>query len=131
MTLSFATATIAAGAMFTVLWGYRRVWDDSHNHMMRNLRYGVVSIVVVLLLRSSYWDILQTVLPRENWLALRDFLGGQEFSSVFNLGLLVPCYFWLRAKWWLIPEEDRDDWRWWNAWRYPPKLTLHVKVEDE
>lgn len=129
MTLSFVTSLAATAAMSLVLVGFSRVWDDTHNHMMRNIRYGILTIIAVLILRSGYWDMLQTLLPRENWLAVRDALGGQDFSSVFNLGFLVACYFWLRAKWWLIPEDERDEWSWWNAWRYPPRLSLHVKVE--
>ena len=49
-------------------------------HMVR----GVLLISILLVMRSSYWDGAQYI-AGEKWPALRSWLGGQAFSTVFNV----------------------------------------------
>jgi len=134
MTLSLLTSIFAGGSLLLVAFSFTRIWmddgDDAAAHIMRNLRYGVMAMTAVLLARSGYWDVLQVV-SGDHWPTIHAALGGQQFSAVFNLGILIPCYFWLRIKWWLVPEDQRHLYTWLTAWRYPPTRKMKVVPEKE
>jgi len=69
--------------------------------------------------RTFYWDFLQGVLPRAGWVQVRDALGFQEISVLFNVGFIIALFYALQGARQLIPEGERRDWPWWKIWTYP------------
>ena len=128
MTVNFFTSLLVVAMMAAVFIGFARIWDSAGSPVIRNLSKGVMTVCLTLVARSSYWDVTQRVLG-DAWPAVSAALGGQQFSTVFNLGAILAAYFFLRAKWWLIPDEERSEWHWYSAWLYPPRRSLHLKVE--
>jgi hypothetical protein len=86
------------------------------SHMMR----GVMIVSCVLIARLGYWDIMPVAL-QGNWDTLRDTLGGKNFSAVFNVPLYVAAYQFLKARWYLIPDDERHMWTWYNSYRHPER----------
>jgi hypothetical protein len=82
---------------------------------------GIVIFAMTSALRSSYWDLVQYI-SGDTWPAVLAATGGQKISSVFNIGLIVSCCALLKARWYLIPEDDRHHWHWWNSWMHPSRL---------
>lgn len=79
---------------------------------------GVLLLSFMSWLRSLYWDVGQA-LAGDHWLDVREFLGGQEFSTLFNVLGVLSCWALLVARKLLIPEPDQSEWHWWNAWLHP------------
>jgi len=73
--------------------------------------------------RTFYWDVVPVVLD-EHWQALFGAMGGQEFSTLFNVLYLVAIYDALKAREALIPEDERHKWPWWLAWAHPGKRCI-------
>lgn len=118
--LSSVAVAIAFAFVARGFWPLMRPrFTDFSFHMMR----GVFLFAVVVIARSVYWDVMQ-VIAMENWPTIRDALGGQKFSTAFNLPLLFCAYDFLYARWLLIPESERSHWRWWNAWMHPSRLCI-------
>lgn len=90
------------------------------------VREGVIGICVVFLaigMRLFYWDLVQSI-SGQHWQAVRTALGGQEFSTVFNIPAIYGCYKLLRCRLLLIPIAERSKWRWWSAWLHPTARCL-------
>lgn len=117
--INTSTAIIAMVGLFLVARGYWPLlrpglgspWAD-------NIMKGVIIIAVTLTLRSGYWDVAQWALGPA-WPPVRDALGGQTFSTAFNIPLIVGVYYILKSRLYLIPEDEREQWRWWSAWAHP------------
>lgn len=112
------TAIMAILMLSAVAFGYAPL-------LSRNLRkwafwacIGVCGLAIVTVLRQSYWDLLQFA-TGDAWADIRTFLGGQKFSSVFNVGVMCSCWCLLYGRLHLIPAKDRWRWRWWYAWLHP------------
>lgn len=104
--------------MVFILWGYLplmslrgRAWE---NYMAR----GTGILLLAATIRMLYWDGTR-YLPGMDWAHFRDSLGGIEINVLFNGLVLIAGYQFLKGRLLLIPEDDRDEYRWWNAWKYP------------
>lgn len=83
--------------------------------------WGGIILGVSLWARGGYWDIGPHA-AAENWAAIRDALGGQKFSAVFNIAGIAGAVVLLKARQLMIPRESRHGWYWWNAWLHPRRL---------
>lgn len=84
---------------------------------------GVIILSLSTFFRQGYWDLAQYV-TGARWDDVRAALGGQRISSVFNIGVIVACYAFLKARFLLLPEDEREGWHWWNAWHHPCKTLV-------
>ena len=120
MTLSLLSSLVLIAVFVAIAWRFGRIWKpEAGDGFESNATIGVTILAVKVVLRSLYWDVVQPV-SGDNWIDIRDFLQGQDASTLFNIIGIVGGFFILRAGWWLIPASERDQWKWWNAWLYPP-----------
>ena len=119
--LSSLIVVLMAMASMRFFWPLVRGMERSFE------KYMVASVMWMggaTLARTLYWDMLQGVLAREHWIAVRDMLGQQDFSIVFNAAFVVALYYALQAARYLIPEAERPFWPWWRIWSYPAGTCL-------
>lgn len=124
MTPNFMVALAALAMMALVcraFWPLVRI--EGLGMFARSMIWGVVLVAASVVLRSTYWDVIQ-LLAADRWADLRRVLGGQSFSALFNLIVLAAGYFFLRARLALVPEGERDRWRWWTVWAHPGERCL-------
>ncbi len=113
----FSASLVAAG-FFLVLRAFFPMFRSHIGPFGRYLMRGAMGVAVVSLARSGYWDFLQYLLG-DNWPMVRAYLGGQAASAAFNLAMLFPISDFLKARWYLIPENERHQWHWWASWAHP------------
>ena len=118
MEYNVMTAFVAVVMTLMVAVGYVPLLLFPLQRWARWICWGVIMIMVIGALRQGYWDFLQ-YLAGDNWQALRTYLGGQKFSTVFNVGTILSCWIFLRARVYLVPKRDRAGWYWWNVWMHP------------
>lgn len=116
--LNLGSATVVVFMMIFVLWGYLplmslrgREWE---NYMAR----GTGLLLLAVTTRMVYWDLTR-YFPGMDWVTFRDRLGGIEINIIFNFIVACAVYQYLVGRWLLIPEEDRNNYHWWNSWKYP------------
>lgn len=117
--INFTTALIVVVGLMLNLRAFlplihRETLGEFGFYMMR----GAIAFAVVSILRSGYWDISQYLFG-ERWLEIRAALGGQQASAVFNVLWFWPIRDFLKARLFLVPEYERDRWRWWTVWAHP------------
>lgn len=61
--------------------------------------------------RRLTWDLMYPIVSGD--------VDQRPLNVVFNTIAIVAVYAGLRARLMLIPEGERADWRWWNAWAHP------------
>ena len=118
MSVYFISALILMAGMAAVARGFAPLIRDIDAGFPTHIVSGVTIMVIVLVFRSGYWDITQFI-AGDMWPEIYQMLGGQQISSVFNLLMLWAVYHFLRARWFLIPDEERGDWYWFTAWAHP------------
>lgn len=116
--INFTTSILAAFGMALVARAFfpliKGQVSDFAGHMIK----GVVIVAIVIFARSLYWDGAQFFLG-DQWKAVSAALGGQKFSTVFNLPIFWALYHFMQARLEIIPDDERDEWRWWSAWAHP------------
>lgn len=70
--------------------------------------------------RMGYWDIFQRFFEPDEWEAIFRATGGQSVNVAWNLCRLWAAYQALLALLYLLPDEVRAEWRWWNVAFFPP-----------
>ena len=125
MGLSMMTSIVGAVLMMLVVFGYWRLVQFDRGSWEDCTIKGVVLVLMQAILRSGYWDIGQFV-AGDHWVRLRDQLGGQDFSTVFNVLRILGAFYLLRGMVQLIPQPHRQRWRWWSAWWYFARLWAHA-----
>lgn len=116
MAINEITAVMALVLMIMVFIAYLPLVFDAMPRWARWLLFGLLIGASGFILRLLYWDILRMVLMGEQWFAIRDALGGQAFSAVFNSIASVSCIIILHARVLLIERTHRAGWHWWNVW---------------
>lgn len=116
--INVITAALVAVGFGLVLWAFAPMLKTAISPFGRYLMRGAMGVAAISLARSGYWDFTQFLLG-DHWPLLRAFLGGQAFSALFNLAMLLPISDFLKARWHLIPVEERDEWPWWWSWAHP------------
>lgn len=109
----------------------------------------VTSMVVTLMMLAcvrAYWHLFRvergtwgfymvramvlgstTAILRTNYWAVTPFFVDDTFAALFNIPLIFAAYYVLCSRLVLIPEDERDRWRWWNAWLHPNGLRLRLR----
>lgn len=121
--INFASAIAVSLAFLLVARAFWPLIAATITPFAYRMMRGALVVSAALILRANYWDVLPYIVGDE-WAHLRDALGGQNISSVFNAMMLWAAYDFLNARLFLIPEEDRDRWHWWNAWHHPSSACL-------
>lgn len=116
--INVITAALVAVGFGLVLRAFAPMLKTSISPFGRYLMRGAMGVAAISLARSGYWDFTQFLLG-DSWPAFRAALGGQEFSALFNLAMLLPITDFLKARWHLIPSEERHEWPWWWSWAHP------------
>ena len=123
MEANVVTSIMVFVVMAIVARGYWPLITFKGNDWASYMIRGIIIVAVASLGRSFYWDVVQHM-TGEDWQKIMLILGGRDINVVFHVPLLVAGYYFLRARWTLIPEEDRAGWYWWNAWAYPSDKCL-------
>jgi len=84
-------------AMTTVIFTYLPITIGNLPPWLKRISIGLVLMMIVIGARSLYWDLVQLA-AGEHWTTIFNALGGQEISSVFNLGVIAACVIFVRAK---------------------------------
>ena len=84
-------------AMVSVLAMYIPITVGNLSPWTKRISLGIVVMMVAVAVRSLYWDVVQLI-SGERWITVYDFFGGQEVSSIFNIGILISCIVLLSAK---------------------------------
>ena len=125
MEINHVTAMIAVVCAGLVMRGYTPlIWHELAT-WSRCVFIGVLVTMLAMVLRLLYWDFVQS-LAGDDWITIRDALGGQRFSSVFNIIFIAGCIVLLQARFLLIPPADRKGWHWYNAWHHPSENCLQM-----
>lgn len=100
--------------------------------------YFSVSILLIALstaIRRLYWDVFWVYLRDHNYDYSRKWIvwfPTEYVNLLFNSFVLVAVYFALRARFELIPDNERTKWRWYSAWVYPDSfkgLVNNVRIQ--
>lgn len=116
--LFYASSLIATIGMGALAYGYRASLF-SQDKATRWFSLSMVMISGGFFLRRSFWDF---IFPFIN-----DSFNPRPTSIVFNLIAIAGVYCGLRARLNLIPEEERQGWRWWNSWQHPHVLQMRMR----
>ena len=125
--VNVASSLLAALFMIMVARAYWHLITVDRGSWAYYMVRGTVCVAITAVARSGYWDIFQFA-AGDHWLALRTALGGQAFSTVFNLPMILAGYYFLKGRWVLIPEDERHLWHWWNAWLHPRGMCMRVRT---
>jgi len=123
--INFLVACMVIVAMLAVLKSYLPLItaDLTRGKFAFHLTRATALGSAVSIIRLGYWDILQ-YLSHDHWEVIRESLGGQRFSSLFNVLLLFVARDLLIARLYLIDREERHHWRWWNVAGHPTHMCL-------
>jgi hypothetical protein len=98
-------------------------------HLMRPARRDAFNLAMAMVLilaqsagRAGYWDLTRQMISPENWVWLRDALGGVEANAFWNLILLWGGLHLLKLLHLLVPVGERADYTMLSAWNYPVRL---------
>ncbi|HDZ81275.1 MAG TPA: hypothetical protein ENH56_08515 [Roseobacter sp.] len=126
--MNVVTAGVVVVMMLAVARGYWHLIAIERGSWGYYMVRGVLLVAFAAVMRSGYWDFAQFLFG-EKWWAVRTALGGQRFSTVFNIPMIFAAYYFLCSRWVLIPEEERHRWHWWNAWMHPRGLCLRLRAK--
>lgn len=115
--INVISAIIMIGVLVLVFRTYQPLIRSADSRWMSLVFLALCIICGAIILRATYWDIVQGLLGPERWLRFRTAMGGQKFSTVFSSLVTVGGIVALHARVLMIPREQRDGWRWWNVWR--------------
>jgi hypothetical protein len=118
MDLNVMSAMVAAVMLAMVAVGYFPLFWSRLSGWVAWVFLGVVVLSVTTFLRQGYWDLFR-FFAGDHWALVRDGLGGQQISTVFNLGVIASCFCFLKGRLYLIPRADRANWTWASAWLHP------------
>lgn len=116
--INLITAVLATTGFAMVLWGYAPLVRRELGPMAFHLVRGAIGVAAISLLRLGYWDVTQYI-TGDAWPVIREMLGGQQVSAVFNLLTLMAIRDFLKARYYAIPVPERHEWHWWSAWLHP------------
>ena len=108
--LLMASSLLAICGVALLAFGYRHSLfsaDPATRWFSRSMALLAASIFG----RRLTWDLLHPIVSGD--------VDQRPLNVVFNLIAIVAVYAGLRARLLLIPEEDREGWRWWTAWAHP------------
>lgn len=132
MGLNEATALFAVVIMGLVARGFiPLVFTHQKDDILSYLSKGVAVLVASQVLRLVYWDWVHSAGLRyypelwETWLAMSRQLA---VNVVPNLMLVCAGYYFLKARWLLIPDEDRDKWSILSAPFYPARHVVSITL---
>lgn len=126
MGINEITALGAIAALLLVARGFLPLVQMWRADFLGYVASGLTISSVSLLLRMTHWDILRTFVSDDVWLSWRTVTGGVAVNALPNLGVMIGCVCLLKARWLLIPEEDRGDWNLITAPFYPARRCIAV-----
>jgi hypothetical protein len=97
MGLNLITSFVLLLYCFRVVGSYAPVLYGNMSEWAKGISLGVLMLMAAFILRAMYWDVTQYI-AGDDWLTLKAALGGQEFSSVFNIIAIFACMALLKAK---------------------------------
>lgn len=119
------TAFGAFFALLVVARAYAPLLAGKNDPFVSHIARAAVWWAVATVIRFGHWDIANTLLTnfvgREAWFAYRDFFNGVQYNIVPNAMKIWGAWHLLKAKWCLIPEEQRASETWISAIWYPAK----------
>lgn len=115
--LLFATSLISIIGVSVLAYGYRASLfspDLATRWFARSMALLAVSIFA----RRLAWDIWHPIVTGE--------VDQRPLNIAVNIVTIIAVHAGLKARLMLIPDDEREGWRWWNAWAHPALWRLRV-----
>lgn len=94
-------------------WDWSAEWYFATAKVLYSIGMGFL-----LLAWGAVWGVVR-LLDHGAGGRMLDAPGAPYANGLGLLVLLAGVYCSLRARWLLIPEDERGDWPWWLAWLHP------------
>lgn len=120
--LLFFTSLLSILGVSALAYGYRASLV-SEDKVTRLFAASMVFLAMGYAMRRFSWDIVIPLLYDVNYY--------NPVNIVFNVVNMFAVYFGLRARWFLIPEPERYEWRWYTAWMHPGLFRIRVRPTRE
>lgn len=117
--LLFASSILALVGMPLLAFGYRAS-IRSEDIATRYFTWSMYFLAFAIFGRRMVWDILFPI-------ANGGVTGNLHINIIFNLSACFATYLGLKSRLNLIPEEERDRWKWWNCWIHPSLCQIRGK----
>ena len=126
MGINEITALAAIVALLLVARGFLPLVQLWRGDFLGYVASGLTISTVSLLLRMTHWDVLRAFVDDAVWLSWRTATGGAMVNAIPNIGVVIGCLCLLKARWLLIPAEDRHNWNLFTAPFYPARRCIAV-----
>ena len=131
MNVNTATAIMAILGGLLCARGYfphvKILGGSAANNLARGLGLSALGVFP----RVFWWDLTRLLLGQEWWPVVRDLMGGVAINAGFNLILLAGVYFVLRARYLIIPEDERGRYNVITAAWYPKTVGLRLLIRRD
>ncbi|WP_300042540.1 hypothetical protein [uncultured Paracoccus sp.] len=107
--------------MTCLAWGYRHALAVRGTATW-HFTMSMMVLATTFSLRRVYWDVVAPIVRHrwpETWAEIFAIHGGTNINILFNLVALMAIYHGLKARWLLLPDDERARWHWWSAWTHP------------
>lgn len=101
-------------SVFMIALVIRGLMPFRHRETSLELVYfskGLSWVLAIFMMRTVYWGVARGAVDQEAWSRWNEFVGGPFYiNAIFNAGLIIGCWYVLKAFHAMIPEADRDAW---------------------
>lgn len=104
------------------IWPMLRASDDD---AMPHLFRGIALLILTVILRALWWDVVPVLVHQPLLGELRAMIGGRPGANfvIIAIGILAALSI-LRGLWRLIPSDERGGWSIWTAPFYPRRWLM-------
>ncbi|WP_417261696.1 hypothetical protein [Celeribacter sp.] len=128
MSLNYFSALTAFLVLLLVARGFLPLLSMRKRDFLSYATLGIALIASATIGRAAYWDLTRLVVGPEVWAAWVDASGGVTVNVVPNIMVLAGGVALLKARFLLIPEEDRANWNLFTAAFYPARKCIAVRI---
>lgn len=111
------SSLIAIIGVAVLAYGYRSSFS-SHDMTTRFFSWSMALLSISIFVRRATWDIIDPLVTQT--------VDHRPLNIVYNAVAIAAVYFGLRARLFLIPQNERHKWHWWNSWQHPSICKLRT-----
>lgn len=120
--LLFLTSIVSIAGVSALAYGYRASLYNE-DPIARLFAMSLMFLALGYITRRLAWDVVMPI--------IYDVTYFNPANMIFNVINMIAVYVGLRARWMMMPEEDRYKWHWYSAWMYPGVFRMRIKVVME
>lgn len=128
MSLNYISAVTAFLILALVARGFLPLLSVRQRDFLSYATLGIAMIAAATIGRAAYWDLLRLIVGAETWATWVDASGGVAVNVLPNIMVFLGGLSLLKARWLLIPEEDRANWNLFTAAFYPARKCIAVRI---